>query len=169
MRITWPGASGGSTGPHRGHKFSLLEGGIRMPAIISWPGRLPENETRDQVVMAADVLPTVSEAIGAALPADRGRLTSHVPHHALNACVPVREVRVGALQQDPADRSIGVQVAFHARLPLGRTDGVLAFPRAAASVTQDAGHGNVNFPAVSAVPPLPLPPPRNSGLMLTLI
>ena len=62
---------GGNTGPHRGHKFSLLEGGIRVPAIISWPGRLPENKTRDQVVMAADVLPTVAEAIGGALPADR--------------------------------------------------------------------------------------------------
>lgn len=39
-----------------------------MPAIISWPGRLPENEVRDQLVMATDVLPTVVEAIGAAVP-----------------------------------------------------------------------------------------------------
>lgn len=63
--------SGGSTGPHRGNKFSLLEGGIRMPAIVSWPGHLPQNETRDQLSMATDVLPTVAEAIGARLPADR--------------------------------------------------------------------------------------------------
>jgi arylsulfatase A-like enzyme len=35
---------GGSAGPHRGAKFSLYEGGIRVPAIISWPGNLPQNE-----------------------------------------------------------------------------------------------------------------------------
>lgn len=62
--------SGGNTGLHRGHKFSLLEGGIHMPAIVSWPGRLPENQVRDQLVMATDVLPTVAEAVGATLPSD---------------------------------------------------------------------------------------------------
>ena len=35
---------GGSAGPYRGAKFSLFEGGIRLPAIISWPGHLPEGQ-----------------------------------------------------------------------------------------------------------------------------
>jgi arylsulfatase A-like enzyme len=52
---------GGSAGPHRGAKFSLLEGGIRVPAIISWPGRLPENQVRDQVATGCDWYPTILE------------------------------------------------------------------------------------------------------------
>lgn len=55
---------GGSAGPYRGAKFSLFEGGIRLPAIISWPGQLPEGEVRDQVVHACDWLPTLAELCG---------------------------------------------------------------------------------------------------------
>jgi arylsulfatase A-like enzyme len=52
---------GGSAGPYRGAKFSLFEGGIRLPAIISWPGHLPQGETRDQLAHACDWLPTLAE------------------------------------------------------------------------------------------------------------
>jgi arylsulfatase A len=52
---------GGSAGPYRGAKFSLFEGGIRLPAIISWPGQLPEGQVRDQVVHACDWMPTIAE------------------------------------------------------------------------------------------------------------
>ena len=52
---------GGSAGPHRGAKFSLYEGGIRVPAIISWPGTLPENEVRDQIATGCDWFPTIME------------------------------------------------------------------------------------------------------------
>ncbi len=62
---------GGSNGPFRDNKFSLFEGGIRMPAIVSWPGTLPQGETRDQLTMAIDVFATVAEAIGAEPPPDR--------------------------------------------------------------------------------------------------
>ncbi len=62
---------GGSNAPYRGHKFSLFDGGIHLPAIVSWPGRIPEGQTRDQLVCAIDVWPTVAEVIGAALPTDR--------------------------------------------------------------------------------------------------
>jgi arylsulfatase A len=55
---------GGSAGPYRGAKFSLLEGGIRLPAIISWPGTLPTNEVRDQVGHACDWLPTLADLTG---------------------------------------------------------------------------------------------------------
>lgn len=55
---------GGSAGPYRGAKFSLLEGGIRLPAIISWPGHLPKNEARDQPAHACDWLPTLAELTG---------------------------------------------------------------------------------------------------------
>ncbi|MCH1510828.1 MAG: sulfatase-like hydrolase/transferase [Akkermansiaceae bacterium] len=52
---------GGSAGPHRGAKFSLYEGGLRVPAIISWPGTIPEGETRDQFATGCDWYPTLME------------------------------------------------------------------------------------------------------------
>lgn len=59
---------GGSAGPFRGAKFSMFEGGIRVPAIISWPGTLPENEVRDQIAHSCDWMPTIAELCGAPLP-----------------------------------------------------------------------------------------------------
>jgi arylsulfatase A len=50
---------GGNPGPFRGAKGSLFEGGIRVPSIISWPGELPENVTRDQTVCGIDWVPTL--------------------------------------------------------------------------------------------------------------
>lgn len=55
---------GGSAGIYRGAKFSLFEGGIRVPAIISWPGHLPEGESRDQLATAIDWFPTVANLAG---------------------------------------------------------------------------------------------------------
>jgi len=55
---------GGSAGPYRGHKFSLFEGGIRLPAIISRPGALPEGVERDQLATACDWYPTLLELCG---------------------------------------------------------------------------------------------------------
>ena len=59
---------GGSSGPYRGAKFSLFEGGIRLPAIISWPGHLPAGQVRGQVAHGCDWLPTLAELSGVALP-----------------------------------------------------------------------------------------------------
>lgn len=56
---------GGDSGPFRGHKFTLWEGGIRVPCILSWPGRLPENQARHQAVISMDWLPTVARWCGA--------------------------------------------------------------------------------------------------------
>jgi arylsulfatase A-like enzyme len=51
---------GGSAGPYRGHKFTLWEGGIRVPCIMSWPGHIPEDEVRDQIACSIDLLPTIA-------------------------------------------------------------------------------------------------------------
>lgn len=59
---------GGNAGPYRGAKFSLLEGGIRLPAIVSWPGHIPQNEVRQQLAHACDWLPTLAEFTGVKLP-----------------------------------------------------------------------------------------------------
>ena len=60
---------GGSAGPYRGAKFSLFEGGIRVPAIVSYPGTLPQNEQRDQMAVSVDWMPTIAQLCKVPLPA----------------------------------------------------------------------------------------------------
>ncbi len=60
---------GGNAGPYRGAKFSLFEGGIRVPALISWPGHIPQGETRDQMAVSMDWMPTIAELCQIDLPA----------------------------------------------------------------------------------------------------
>ena len=55
---------GGSSGDFRGHKFTLWEGGIRVPCIVSAPGRIPETAVRDQVAISIDWMPTIAEYCG---------------------------------------------------------------------------------------------------------
>jgi arylsulfatase A-like enzyme len=59
------GASGaGNTGKWIGCKGTFLEGGLRVPAIISHPAKLPRGQVRDQIVTAMDWYPTVLELCG---------------------------------------------------------------------------------------------------------
>ena len=51
---------GGSAGPFRGGKTSLFEGGIRVPAIISWPGKIPVGKINKQLTHSIDLLPTIA-------------------------------------------------------------------------------------------------------------
>jgi len=52
---------GGSSGPYRGAKFSIFEGGTRLPAIVSWPGHIPVGQVRGQMAHGCDWLPTLAE------------------------------------------------------------------------------------------------------------
>ena len=60
---------GGSAGVYRGAKACLFEGGIRVPAIVSWPGAIPEGEMRDQFAVNTDWMPTLAELCGIPLDA----------------------------------------------------------------------------------------------------
>lgn len=60
----------GSGGSLRGTKGSTYDAGYRVPMIWSWPGRWPSGESRDTLTSHLDVLPTVLDAAGLALPAD---------------------------------------------------------------------------------------------------
>jgi arylsulfatase A len=59
---------GGNTGRFIGTKGSLLEGGIRVPAILSYPPGLPQGVVRDQAITAMDWYPTILELCGIAPP-----------------------------------------------------------------------------------------------------
>jgi arylsulfatase A-like enzyme len=55
---------GGNAGEYRGSKFSYFEGGIRVPAIIRYPGVVPKNIVRDQICMEMDWFATIAELTG---------------------------------------------------------------------------------------------------------
>lgn len=59
---------GGNAGVFRGGKFSLFEGGIRVPAIISWGARLPKGKVCDQMVFACDWYPTLANLCSVNIP-----------------------------------------------------------------------------------------------------
>jgi arylsulfatase A-like enzyme len=58
-----------SSGPLRGFKRSMYEGGIRVPLIVRWPSRIEPDSESDHPCYFADVMPTLADFAGAPLPA----------------------------------------------------------------------------------------------------
>ncbi len=59
---SWPA---GFTGPYHGRKWSLFEGGVRMPFIARWKGTIPEGaEDNESIVSAIDMSPTLCHFAG---------------------------------------------------------------------------------------------------------
>lgn len=63
-----------STGGLRGHKRSLYEGGIRVPALVRWPGMVPPGTVCDCPWYFADLFPTLAEAAGLPQPSVPGHV-----------------------------------------------------------------------------------------------
>lgn len=61
----------GSNRPLRGGKCATEEGGLRVPAIFSWPGKIDPHQTCHELATAMDLLPTFAKLSGAELPGDR--------------------------------------------------------------------------------------------------
>lgn len=61
-------ATAGDNAPYRGFKFSLFDGGMHVPAMVSWPARIRSGQAISEVAMTMDVLPTAVAAAGAAIP-----------------------------------------------------------------------------------------------------
>ena len=57
--------------PYRGWKLTLFEGGLRVPFVAQWPGRIPAGTRYAPPVSNIDILPTVLAAAGARAPTDR--------------------------------------------------------------------------------------------------
>jgi len=103
--------------PLRAGKGYPYEGGIRVPQIMRWPGRIPAGTETSVPVSSIDFFPTICEAAGVALPGDRvidgislvglwrhagsvsrDALFWHFPHYRGDDVVPYSIVRVGALK-----------------------------------------------------------------------
>lgn len=65
------GTTSGSNKPLRGFKGNLFEGGIRVPCVIKWPGKIPAGHVSDQICASIDVSASILKAAGASVPENR--------------------------------------------------------------------------------------------------
>ncbi|MGQ1786118.1 sulfatase family protein [Saccharicrinis sp. GN24d3] len=66
-----PAGKRGSAKPLSGRKTQTLEGGMRMPTVIRWPGKIKGGSQIDKLLTTMDLLPTFAKLIGAEIPNDR--------------------------------------------------------------------------------------------------
>ncbi len=99
--------------PLRGAKADLYEGGLRVPLLLRWPGRIAPGQVRDALVSGADLFPTLLTAAGAtpataldgvnlwpvigdvSAPAPHDALHWHYPHYHHLGVGPSGSIRVG--------------------------------------------------------------------------
>jgi len=62
------GSNGGCALPLFEGKMTRFEGGQRVPAIMRWPGHIPEGSTCTEMALSMDLLPTIAQFCGAPLP-----------------------------------------------------------------------------------------------------
>jgi arylsulfatase A len=88
------GDHAGSAGPLREGKGTTFDGGVRVPFVARWPGKIPAGRVCNEPAMTIDVLPTVARLAGASLPKLpidgkdigpllRGEAAAKSPHEAL--------------------------------------------------------------------------------------
>lgn len=65
------GTHAGSTGGLREGKGTAWEGGVRVPFVARWPGRIPAGTVRRTPMMTIDLFPTLARLVGSRLPVDR--------------------------------------------------------------------------------------------------
>jgi arylsulfatase len=62
----------GTSGPWTGFYNTVMEGGIRTPCVIRWPGHIPAGQVSNEIVSEVDFFPTIAAAVGADMvPKDR--------------------------------------------------------------------------------------------------
>lgn len=62
------GTHAGSAKPYREGKLTTFEGGVRVPFIARWPGKVSTGRVCDELLTGLDLLPTVAKLVGAELP-----------------------------------------------------------------------------------------------------
>jgi arylsulfatase A-like enzyme len=63
-----PPGKGGSNAPWGGWAYTTSEGGMRMPCIVRWTGKVPAATTCDELCTMMDILPTIAVLAGATMP-----------------------------------------------------------------------------------------------------
>ncbi len=58
------------SGPYRGHKGDIWEGGHRVPFIVRWPGKVAPGKSSDHLVCLSDIFATCTEIVSGVLPPD---------------------------------------------------------------------------------------------------
>ncbi len=86
------GKDGGSAGPLRGGKGSTWEGGVRVPTIAWWPGKVPAGSSCDAITGTIDLLPTLVALAGVEVPAQP----------TIDGC-DISALLLGEAQQSPRD------------------------------------------------------------------
>ncbi len=97
------------SGPYRGYKSDIWEGGHRVPFVARWPGVVTPDTRSDQVICLTDLKGTCAELTGAGIPADAGEdsvsmlpalkgqaqkpLREATVHHSINGKLAIREDR----------------------------------------------------------------------------
>ena len=61
----------GWAGPWRGNYVTALEGGLRVPFMVRWPGKIPAGRTSNEIVHGVDMFATLARFTGAKVPGDR--------------------------------------------------------------------------------------------------
>jgi len=61
----------GTAGPWVGTYHTAMEGSLRVPFILRWPGRVPAGAVTDEIVHVTDLYPTLARVVGARAPTDR--------------------------------------------------------------------------------------------------
>jgi arylsulfatase A-like enzyme len=94
------------SGPLRGHKADIFEGGHRVPLLIRWTGQIPGGTTSDQLVCLTDLFATIAEILGASVPPNaaedsfsfwpnlktgRSSERDHLVSHSINGSFAIRE------------------------------------------------------------------------------
>ncbi|MGH7959098.1 MAG: sulfatase-like hydrolase/transferase, partial [Opitutaceae bacterium] len=62
------GEHAGSVAPLREGKLTVFEGGMRVPCIVRWPGRVPKGRVSAEPFMSIDLMPTFTELVGGKKP-----------------------------------------------------------------------------------------------------
>jgi len=61
----------GTSGPWRGTYFTALEGSLRTPFLIRWPGKIKSGSKHNEIMHITDLYPTLARIAGASIPTDR--------------------------------------------------------------------------------------------------
>jgi arylsulfatase A-like enzyme len=62
------GSGNGGNAPLRGAKSTMWEGGLRVPLLIRWPGKIPAGKVTDEFLTSLEILPTLLSATDSKTP-----------------------------------------------------------------------------------------------------